>query len=44
MTPAEACDLVDFGEAAPWPFTRDQVRQPAVERLGTIPLNLAGYR
>ncbi|GHH42951.1 DUF6301 family protein [Lentzea cavernae] len=34
MTPVEACDLMAFWEAAPWPLTRDQVQQRAVERLG----------
>ncbi|MEU7479770.1 DUF6301 family protein [Lentzea sp. NPDC042327] len=27
MTPVEACDLMDFWEAAPWPLTRDQVQE-----------------
>lgn len=34
MTADEACDLVDFWEVAPWPLTRDQVQQLAVEWLG----------
>ncbi|RDI24455.1 hypothetical protein DFR72_10935 [Lentzea flaviverrucosa] len=34
MTPAEACDLVDFWDAAPWPLTRDQAQQLAVDGLG----------
>ncbi|SES17759.1 hypothetical protein SAMN04488000_117107 [Lentzea albida] len=34
MAPAEACDLMDFWEIAPWPLTRDQVQQLAVEWLG----------
>src|SRR5688500_18680779 len=34
MTPVEACDLMDFWEAAPWPLTRTQVQKLAVERLG----------
>lgn len=34
MTAAEACDLVEFWEIAPWPLTRDQVQQLAVEWLG----------
>ncbi|EWC61082.1 hypothetical protein UO65_3653 [Actinokineospora spheciospongiae] len=34
MAPAEVCDLVDFWDAAPWPLTRDQVQQRAVERFG----------
>lgn len=34
MTAADACDLLDFWEAARWPLTRDQVEQLAVEWLG----------
>ncbi|MGI5498956.1 DUF6301 family protein [Lentzea sp. CA-135723] len=34
MTPTEACDLVDFWVAAPWPLTRDQVLRLAVDRFG----------
>ena len=34
MVPAEACDLMDFWEAASWPLTRDEVQQQAVEWLG----------
>ncbi|USX53660.1 DUF6301 family protein [Lentzea sp. HUAS12] len=34
MAPAEACDLMDFWEAASWPLTRDEVQQQAVEWFG----------
>lgn len=34
MTPVEACDLVEFWESEPWPLTRDQVQQRAVEWFG----------
>ncbi|MFD4669903.1 DUF6301 family protein [Lentzea sp. NPDC058450] len=34
MTPAEACDLMDFWGAAPWPLTRDEVQELAVDRFG----------
>ena len=34
MTPDEACDLMDFWDAEPWPLTRDQVQQRAVEWFG----------
>ncbi|WP_144876507.1 DUF6301 family protein [Microbacterium sp. 1.5R] len=34
MTPAEACDLMDFWAGLPWPLTRDEAQQRAVEHLG----------
>jgi hypothetical protein len=34
MTADEACDLVDFWESEPWPLTRDEVQQRAVEWFG----------
>ncbi|WP_394618643.1 DUF6301 family protein [Lentzea sp. JNUCC 0626] len=34
MTPVEACDLMDIWDAEPWPLTRDQVQQRAVEWFG----------
>lgn len=34
MAPVEACDLMAFWEAAPWPLTCAQVQQLAVEWLG----------
>ncbi|PCE16292.1 hypothetical protein AUC47_00080 [Microbacterium sp. SZ1] len=34
MTPSEACDLMDFWAAAPWPLTRDEVLRLAVDRFG----------
>ena len=34
MAADEVCDLVDFWDTAPWPLTRDQVQQRAVERFG----------
>ncbi|MFJ4223983.1 DUF6301 family protein [Microbacterium sp. NPDC089695] len=34
MTPAEACDLMDFWAGLSWPLTRDEAQRLAVERLG----------
>lgn len=34
MTPAEACDLMDFWAGVAWPLTRDEVQRLAVERFG----------
>ncbi|MFJ7214960.1 DUF6301 family protein [Amycolatopsis sp. NPDC098790] len=34
MTPVEVCDLMEFWEVAPWPLTREQVHQLAVEWFG----------
>lgn len=34
MTPAEVCDIVDVWAAAPWPLTKKEAQDLAVERFG----------
>ncbi|MCP1410809.1 DUF6301 family protein [Paenarthrobacter sp. A20] len=34
MPPAELCDIMDFWIAAPWPMSKDEAQQRAVERFG----------
>lgn len=34
MTPAEACDVIDFLESAPWPLVKSEVQRSAAEAFG----------